>query len=83
VFEEVQITELVRFAVLPSLNVAVAVNCCVPPWPIEALAGVTSSDIGPAVTSTVTPLEGNSRFPLSSTARLFKVTAPSELGVHT
>ena len=35
---------LVRFCVLPSLNVPVAVNCCVVPSASEGVAGVTASD---------------------------------------
>ncbi len=41
---EVQVTELVRFCVLVSLNVPVAVNCWVVPLGIEGLAGVTAMD---------------------------------------
>jgi hypothetical protein len=43
-FEEFQLTELVRFCVLPSLYVPVAVNCCVAPGVIAGLAGVTAID---------------------------------------
>src|SRR5579864_1257691 len=41
---EVQVTEFVRSCLLPSLRVPVAVNCCVAPWVIEGVAGVTASD---------------------------------------
>ena len=44
VVNELQVTELVRFWVLVSLNVPVAVNCCVVPLGIEGLAGVTAMD---------------------------------------
>jgi hypothetical protein len=44
VLNELQVTELVRFWVLLSLNVPVAVNCCVVPLGIEELAGVTAMD---------------------------------------
>src|SRR6266481_9863395 len=44
VVNELQVTELVRFCVELSLNVPVAVNCCVVPLGIEALAGVTAMD---------------------------------------
>lgn len=39
-----QITELVRFWVLPSLKVPVAVNCCVAFLPSEGFPGVTARD---------------------------------------
>src|SRR6266852_660453 len=42
VFEELQLTVLVRFCVLPSLYVPVALNGCVVPFAIEGLAGVTA-----------------------------------------
>ena len=41
---EIQVTELVRFCVLVSLNVPVAVNCWVVPLGIEGLTGVTARD---------------------------------------
>lgn len=41
VFDELQVTELVRSPVLPSVNVPVAMNCCVVPLGIERLLGVT------------------------------------------
>ena len=44
VVNELQVTELVRFWVLVSLNVPVAVNCCVVPLGIEGLAGLTAMD---------------------------------------
>ena len=44
VFEELQVTEFVRFCVLPSLYLPVAVNCCVPPFAIDGFAGVTVID---------------------------------------
>ncbi len=42
---ELQDTEAVRSWVLPSLNLPVAVNCCVVPAAIEGFAGVTEIDI--------------------------------------
>lgn len=42
------ITELVRFCVLPSVNVPVAVNCCVAFLAIVGLAGVTAIDFNVA-----------------------------------
>ena len=57
VFVEVQVAALVRFKVLVSLYVPVAVNCCVAPLAIEALAGVTVIETSSAVTvSVVEPL---------------------------
>lgn len=44
VFDELQITELVKFVVLPSVLVPIAVNCCVVPATIEGFAGVTAMD---------------------------------------
>lgn len=44
VFEEVQVTEDVRFCVLPSLKVPVATNVCVAPAGIAEFAGVTAID---------------------------------------
>ena len=41
VFVELQVAELVRFCVLLSLYVPVAVNCCVPFFTIKGFAGVT------------------------------------------
>ena len=45
VFDEVQVTVLVRFLVLASLYVPVAVNGCVLPLGIDGVAGVTAIDI--------------------------------------
>ena len=42
--DEPHVAVLVRFCVLPSLYVPVAVNCCVLPTTIEAFAGVTAMD---------------------------------------
>lgn len=42
--DEFQVTLLVRFCVLPSLYVPVAVNCCVVPLAREGFAGVTAID---------------------------------------
>ena len=44
VLEELHVAELVRFCVLPSLNVPVAVNCSVVPLAIEALAALMLID---------------------------------------
>ena len=41
---EDQVTELVRFCVLPSVYVPVAVNCTVRPLAAEGLAGVTAME---------------------------------------
>jgi len=50
VFDEVQVTELVRFAVLPSLKTPVAVNCCVKPLARDPFAGATAIDTNISVT---------------------------------
>src|SRR5271163_4536148 len=39
-----QVTLDVRFCVEPSLNIPMAVNCCVAPLVIEGFAGVTAID---------------------------------------
>jgi len=44
VFDEFHVAVAVRFCVEPSLNVPVAVNCCVAPLVIEGFAGVTAID---------------------------------------
>jgi hypothetical protein len=44
VVPEDQVTVDVRFCVVPSLNVPVAVNCCVAPLVIDGFAGVTAID---------------------------------------
>ena len=43
-FDELQLVEPVRFCVLPSLYVPVAVNCCVAPGAITGFTGVTAID---------------------------------------
>ena len=47
--EEDQVTELVRFCVLPSVKVPVAVNCSVSPRAIEGFAGVTAIELNAAL----------------------------------
>src|SRR5208283_5006973 len=42
--DEVQVADEVRFCLLPSLKVPVAVNCCWVPAAIDGLAGVTATD---------------------------------------
>src|ERR1700678_977327 len=44
VVPEDQVTLDVKFCVVPSLNVPVAVNCCVAPLAIDGVAGVTAID---------------------------------------
>lgn len=44
VFEDAQVTELVRLTVLPSWRTPVAVYCCVIPEEIDWLAGVIEMD---------------------------------------
>ena len=48
VFDEIHVTELVKFCVLASENVPVAVNCCVAPAAIDGLAGVTAIEVSVA-----------------------------------
>ena len=57
-FEEDQLIDVVKFCVLPSVNVPVAVNCWLVPRAIAELVGVTAivtSTAGPTV-SVVEPL---------------------------
>jgi hypothetical protein len=55
---ETHVTVLVRFCVLPSLKVPVAVNCCVRPLATEGFAGATAIDCNVAAitVSVVLPL---------------------------
>ena len=55
---DVHVAEFVRFCVLLSLYVPVAVNCCVAPLAIEGVAGVTAIDTSVAAVTvkTVEPL---------------------------
>ena len=57
VVADAQVTEAVRFCVLLSLYVPVAVNCCVWPLAIEGLAGVTAIEtrVAEPTVSTVDP----------------------------
>jgi hypothetical protein len=41
----VQVEATVLSMVCPSLNVSIAVNCWVPPTPVEAVAGITTNDV--------------------------------------
>src|SRR5215468_12491874 len=45
VFEDAQVTWLVRFCVLPSEYVPVAANCCVPPTVTVGFDGVTAIEV--------------------------------------
>src|SRR5262249_61195757 len=45
VFDEFQVTWLVRFCVLASEYLPVAVNCCVPPTVTVGVAGVTAVEV--------------------------------------
>lgn len=44
VFEDVQVTELVKSTVVPFWRVPIAVNCCVAPEEIDRVVGVTEID---------------------------------------
>jgi len=56
--EELHVAVLVRFCVVPSLKVPVAVNCCVPPFGTDGFAGVTAIDtrVAGVTVSVVLPL---------------------------
>src|SRR5277367_6196998 len=57
VVAELHVTVPVKFCVVPSLNVPVAMNCCVAPLVIEGFAGVTAMDcsVAAVTVSTVEP----------------------------
>jgi hypothetical protein len=54
---EPQVTELVRFCMLPSVYVPVAANCCVKPFAIDGFVGVTAIDcsVGAVTVNVVLP----------------------------
>ena len=56
--EELHVAVLVRFCVLPSVYVPVAVNCCVLPTAIEGFVGVTAMETstGAVMVSVVVPI---------------------------
>src|SRR5580658_3541776 len=54
VVAEAHVTEAVRFCVLLSLNVPVAVNCCLFPRVIEGFAGVTEMEVRDGTTGSPT-----------------------------
>ena len=57
VLEEVQVTELVMFTVVPSVKLPVAVNCCVVPVIAEPFPGVIWIELRlPSTSSGVLPL---------------------------
>jgi hypothetical protein len=62
-------------------GVVVAVGVEVTATGVEVAVGVGVA-VGPLATVTVTPADGTSRLPLSSTARLLIVTDPGIAGVH-
>src|SRR4051812_37541608 len=64
VSEEVQLTEFVRFCVLPSLYVPVAVYCCVVPRAIDAPAGFSAIEINDGVTVRLVEPEIDPELPL-------------------
>jgi hypothetical protein len=77
VADEVQVTLAVRFCVLPSLYVPVAVNCCVSPAATEAALGLTAIEIS---TGAVTV---NPAVPLIVPAVAVTVVAPCVTPVAT
>jgi hypothetical protein len=48
VLDDAQVAEAVRFCVVPSVYVPVAVNCCVSPFATLGFAGVTAMDVSAA-----------------------------------
>jgi hypothetical protein len=65
VFDELQFTADVQFSVVPSVNIAVAINCCDEPVAMLALAGVTLIELmDPPCRQLIKPSE-----PIKATAR--------------
>ena len=75
VSEEAQVTELVKFSVVPLDNVPVAVNCSVSPTGRLVLAGVTAIDLSAAAV-TVRPVE-----PVMPSSDAEIVTGPGDTAV--
>jgi len=57
-FEELQVTELVRSWDDPSLNLPLAVNCCVAPTGIEGLLGLTVIELRLITVRVIMPVIG-------------------------
>ena len=82
---EDQATELLRFWVLPSLKVPVAVNCCVAFLARVGFAGVTARDfrVVAATVKVMEPLTVPDEAVMSVVPAIFAVTKPAPLTVAT
>ena len=82
---EDQATELLRFWVLPSLKVPVAVNCCVAFLARVGFAGVTARDfsVAAATVKVTEPLTVPDEAVISVVPAVFAVTKPAPLTVAT
>jgi hypothetical protein len=84
VLEDVQVTELVRFCVLPSLYVPVATNCWVVPGAIEAFTGVIETDTKAGATARLKePLTAPIFAPTEHDPAFFAVSNPPAATVTT
>ena len=84
VFDEVQVTWVVRSLVVWSEYVPIAVSWSDPPTVTVEFAGVTAIDINvEGATVTDTACDAAPRLPLSSTARALSDVAPIVFGVKT
>src|ERR1019366_4131537 len=77
--EEFQLTEAVRSCVLLSLYVPVAVNCCVVPFAIEAVAGVTEMEtrIGVLTSTLAEPVTEPEVVMMVDVPSMLPVTSPA------
>ena len=85
VLDETHVAEKVRFCVLPSEYVPVAVNCCVAPLAIDGFAGATAIDTRVAVptASVVLPVTPVKTALISAVPRPTPVANPALLTVAT
>src|SRR5262245_62009457 len=83
VSDEAHTACVVRFCVVPSEYVPVAVNCCVAPSATAGALGVTAIELRVGMaTDTVTAGEAAPRLPLSSAARASRAAVPVPLTVQ-
>jgi hypothetical protein len=83
VFDDVQVTELVKSVVVPSCRIPIAVNCWVEPEEIDGLVGVIEMDARFAVTTltVVEPLIPSKVALMVADPEATPVTSPAELTV--
>jgi hypothetical protein len=80
VLDELQIADVVKFCMVRSDNVPVAVNCCVVPLAILLPAGVTSIDATADEVSVVEPVTAPYVAVISVEPGVWAVASPFELG---